>query len=196
MYHLPSNWTAQRSAEQESEMRYLARIRKGEARDAMDSTITTTEKTQGPRHHSDPLEAPRQAGGEKAPCVHNEPVIGIRLPASVREDNHDIPLCTLEPPLLLSEEILMLRFILLGPWPRNLELDRQRCWPPSPNPFKCLGSPGEERGDRPMDRDPFCEFGDKGWRNGITVNIAVTPPPNLALSVYSSQRTVHADLEK
>jgi hypothetical protein len=67
---------------------------------------------------------------------------------------------------------------------------------PSPNPFKCLGSPGEERGDRPMDRDPFCEFGDKGWRNGITVNIAVTPPPNLALSVYSSQRTVHADLEQ
>ena len=111
-------------------MGYLARIRKGEARDAMDSTITTIEKTQGPRHHSDPLEAPRQAGGEKAPCVHNEPVIGIRLPASVREDNHDIPPCTLEPPLLLSEEILMLRFILLfhrpkmegdyGPWPRNL----------------------------------------------------------------------------
>ena len=68
MYYLPSNWTAQRSAEQESEMRYLARIRKGEARDAMDSTITTIEKTQGPRHHSDPLEAPRQAGGEKALC--------------------------------------------------------------------------------------------------------------------------------
>ncbi|KAN0070223.1 hypothetical protein V8E54_011804 [Elaphomyces granulatus] len=84
-------------------------------------TITTIEKTQGPRHHSDPLEAPRQVGGEKAPCVHNKPVIGIRLPASVREDNHDIPPCTLEPPLLLSEEILMLRFIRLGPWPRNLE---------------------------------------------------------------------------
>src|ERR1700723_491990 len=67
---------------------------------------------------------------------------------------------------------------------------------PSSNPFKCPGSPGEERGDRPMDRDPFCEFGVKGWGNGITVNIAVTPPPNLALSVYSSQRTVHADLEK
>jgi hypothetical protein len=66
----------------------------------------------------------------------------------------------------------------------------------SPNPFKCPGSPGEERGDRPMDRDPFCEFGDKGWGDGITVNIAVTPPPNLVLSVYSSQRTVHADLEK
>ena len=48
-------------------MGYLARIRKGGARDAMDSTITTIEKTQGPRHHSDPpLEAPRQAGGEKA----------------------------------------------------------------------------------------------------------------------------------
>jgi hypothetical protein len=41
MYHLPPNWTAQRSAEQESEMRYLARIRKGEAKGAMDSTITT-----------------------------------------------------------------------------------------------------------------------------------------------------------
>ncbi|KAN0070732.1 hypothetical protein V8E54_010897 [Elaphomyces granulatus] len=68
------------------------------------STITTIE-TQGPRPHSDPLKTPRQAGGEKAPCVHNEPVIGIRLPASVREDNHDIPPCTLEPPLLLSEEI-------------------------------------------------------------------------------------------
>ena len=54
-------------------MGYLARIRKGEARDAMDSTITTIEKTQGPRHHSDPLEAPRQ-GRRKAPCVHNEPV--------------------------------------------------------------------------------------------------------------------------
>ena len=119
MYHLPSNWTAQRSAEQESEMGYLARIRKGEAKGAMDSTITTIEKTQGPRHHSDPLEAPRQAGGEKAPCVHNEPVIGIRLPASVREDNHDIAPCTLEPPLLLRGGILMLRFILLGPWPRT-----------------------------------------------------------------------------
>ncbi|KAN0073043.1 hypothetical protein V8E54_009157 [Elaphomyces granulatus] len=46
-----------------------------------------------------------QAGGGKAPCVHNESVIGIRLPASVREDNHDIRPCTLEPPLLLSEEI-------------------------------------------------------------------------------------------
>ncbi|KAN0072993.1 hypothetical protein V8E54_009107 [Elaphomyces granulatus] len=67
-------------------MGYLARIRKGEARDAMDSTITTIEKTQGPRPHSDPLEAPRQARGEKAPCVHNEPVIGIHLPASVWED--------------------------------------------------------------------------------------------------------------
>jgi len=74
MYHLPSNWTAQRSAEQESETGYLARIRKGEARDAMDSTITMIEKTQGPPHHSDPLEAPPdQAGGEKAPCVHNKP---------------------------------------------------------------------------------------------------------------------------
>ena len=91
MYRLPLNWTAPRSAEQESEMGYLARIWKGEARDAMDSTITTIEKTQGPRHHSDPLEAPRQAGGEKVPCVHNEPVIRIRLPVSVREDNHDIP---------------------------------------------------------------------------------------------------------
>ncbi|KAN0085196.1 hypothetical protein V8E54_001663 [Elaphomyces granulatus] len=79
MYHLPSNWTAQRSAEQELEVGYLARIRKGEAKGATDSTITTIEKTQGPRHHSDPLEAPRQAGGEKAPCVHNEPVIRIRL---------------------------------------------------------------------------------------------------------------------
>jgi len=28
------------------------------------------------------------------------------------------------------------------------------------------------------------------------VNVAVTPLPNLALSVYSSQGTVHADLEK
>jgi len=55
-------------------MGYLARIRKGEAKGATESTITTIEKTQGPRHHSDPLEAPRQAGGEKAPCVHNEPV--------------------------------------------------------------------------------------------------------------------------
>ena len=126
-------------------MGYLARIRKGEAKGATDSTITTIEKTQGPRHHSDPLEAPRQAGGEKAPCVHNEPVIGIRLPASVREDNHDIPPCTLEPPLLLSEEILMLRFILLfhrpkmegdyGPWPRNLELDPRRCWPQGRHSF-------------------------------------------------------------
>jgi len=86
-------------------MGYLARIRKGGAKDAMDSTITTIGKTQ---EHSDPLGAPRQAGGEKAPCVHNEPVIGIRLSASVQEDNHDIPPCTLEPPLLLSEEILML----------------------------------------------------------------------------------------
>ncbi|KAN0071926.1 hypothetical protein V8E54_009655 [Elaphomyces granulatus] len=87
MYHLPSNWTAQRSAEQGSEMGYLARIRKGEAKGAMYSTITTIEKTQeqttnrrcttGPRHHSDPLEAPRQAGGEKVPCVRNAPVIGI-----------------------------------------------------------------------------------------------------------------------
>ena len=125
MYHLPSNWTAQRSAEQESEMGYLARIWKGEARDAMDSTITTIGKTQGPRLHSDPLEA-CQAGGEKAPCVR---AIGICPPASVREDSHDIPPCTLEPPLLLSEEILMLRFILLGPWPRNLELDTRRRWP-------------------------------------------------------------------
>jgi len=72
MYHLPSNWIAQRSAEQESEMGYLARIRKGEAKGATDSTITTIEKTQGPQHHSDPLET-RQAGGES---VHNEPVIG------------------------------------------------------------------------------------------------------------------------
>ena len=56
---------AQRSAEQESEMGYLARIRKGEAKGAMDSTIITIEKTQAPRHHSDPLEAPRQAGREK-----------------------------------------------------------------------------------------------------------------------------------
>ncbi|KAN0070672.1 hypothetical protein V8E54_011541 [Elaphomyces granulatus] len=64
MYHLPSNWTTQRSAEQESEMGYLARIRKGEARDAMDSTITTIENTQGP-HHSDPLEAPRQCPGKQ-----------------------------------------------------------------------------------------------------------------------------------
>jgi hypothetical protein len=60
MYHLPSNWIAQRSAEQGSEMGYLARIRKGEAKGAMDSTITTIEKT-----HSDPLEAPRQAGEKK-----------------------------------------------------------------------------------------------------------------------------------
>jgi hypothetical protein len=90
-----TNWTAQRSAEQESEMGYLARIRKGEAKGAMDSTITTIEKT---RHHSHPLEAPRQAGGEKVPCVRNEPIIGIRLRASAREDNHDIPPCTLEPP--------------------------------------------------------------------------------------------------
>ena len=59
---------------------------------------------QGLQHHPNPLEAPRQAGGEKAPCVHNEPVIGIRLPVSVRGDNHDI-LCILEPPLLPSEEI-------------------------------------------------------------------------------------------
>ena len=50
-------------------MGYLARIHSTEGRikDAMDSTITTIEKTQGPQHHSDPpLEAPRQAGGEKA----------------------------------------------------------------------------------------------------------------------------------
>jgi hypothetical protein len=88
-------------------MGYLARIRKGEAKGAIDSTITMTEvicKRQGPRHHSDPLEALRRAEGEKAPCVHSEPVIGIRLPVSVWEDNHDI-LCILEPPLLLSEEI-------------------------------------------------------------------------------------------
>ncbi|KAN0086576.1 hypothetical protein V8E54_000264 [Elaphomyces granulatus] len=191
MYNLPSNWTAQRSAEQESEMGYLARIRKGEARDAMDGTITTVEKTQGPRHHSDSLEASRQAGGEKAPCVHNEPVIGIRLPASVREDNHDIPPCT----SLAERGDFDASIHTLGPVVSNLELDPRRCWPPSPNPFKCPGSPGEERGDRPMDRDPFCEFGDKGWGNVITVNIAVTPP-TLALLVYSSQRTVHADLEK
>jgi len=54
-------------------MGYLARIRKGEAKGAMDSTIATIEKTQEPRHHSDPLEAPCQAGGEKVPCVRNEP---------------------------------------------------------------------------------------------------------------------------
>ncbi|KAN0068847.1 hypothetical protein V8E54_013016 [Elaphomyces granulatus] len=58
----------------------------GRSKGCQDSTITTIEKTQGPRHHSDPLEAPRQAGGEKAPCVHNEPVIGIRLPA--RQPRH------------------------------------------------------------------------------------------------------------
>jgi hypothetical protein len=43
MYHLLSNWTAQRSAEQ-SEMCYLARIRRGEAKGTMDSTITTIEE--------------------------------------------------------------------------------------------------------------------------------------------------------
>ena len=173
MYHLPSNWTAQRSAERESEMGYLARIRKREARDAMDSTITTIE-------NSDPLEAPRQAGGEKAPCVHSEPVTGIRLPVSVREDNHDIPPCILEPPFLLSKEILMLRFILLFhglPWhetplegnhapklgvgPSKMLATRQaflhhlgHTFCQGSNPFKCPGSPGEGRGDRPMDRDP------------------------------------------
>jgi len=72
-------------------MSYLARIRKGEAKGAMDSTITTIEKTQGPRHHSDPLEAPRQAGGEKAPCVHNEPVIGICLPVSGKTTTTFLP---------------------------------------------------------------------------------------------------------
>ncbi|KAN0067378.1 hypothetical protein V8E54_014468 [Elaphomyces granulatus] len=126
MYHLPSNWTAQRSAEQELEMSYLARIRMGEAKGAMDSTITTVEKTQGPGHHL----ILWRLFARKAPRIHNEPVIGIRLPASVQEDNHDIPPCTLEPPFLPSKEILMLRFILLfhrpkmegdyGPWPRNL----------------------------------------------------------------------------
>ncbi|KAN0075896.1 hypothetical protein V8E54_007166 [Elaphomyces granulatus] len=90
------------------------------------------------------LEAPRQAGGEKAPYVHNKPVIGISLPASVREDNHDIPPCTLDP-LLLSEEIWMLRFILLG---HGLET---WSW--------TLEDVGHKAGiPRIIDRDPFCEL--------------------------------------
>ena len=84
----------------------------------------------------------------------------------------------------------------LGVGPSKMLATRKAGIPsPSPNPFKCPGSLGEERGDRPMDRDPFCEFGEKGCGNGITVNIAVTPPPNLALSVYLSS-SQHADLEK
>ncbi|KAN0087261.1 hypothetical protein V8E54_000949 [Elaphomyces granulatus] len=169
MYYLPSNWTAQRSAEQESEMGYLARIRKGEAKGAMDSTITTIEKTQEqttnrrcttrPRHHSDPRGSSPGRRRKSSLCSQ----CAIRPPASVREDNHDIRLCTPEPPLLLSEEILMLRFILLGhgleTWSWTLEDVGHKAGnpSPSPSPFKCPGSPGEERGDRPMDRDPFCE---------------------------------------
>ncbi|KAN0083096.1 hypothetical protein V8E54_002184 [Elaphomyces granulatus] len=84
MYHLPSNWTAQRSAEQESEMGYLGREPEKQG-------MPWTAPSPRLKRH------PRQAGGEKAPCVHNEPIIGIRLRASVREDNHDIPPCTLEP---------------------------------------------------------------------------------------------------
>ncbi|KAN0081780.1 hypothetical protein V8E54_003078 [Elaphomyces granulatus] len=117
MYHLPSNWTVQRSVERESEMGHLEY---GREKQGMRWTAPPPQLKR--QHHSDPLEAPRQAGGEKAPCVHNEPVIRIRLPASVREDNHDIAPCTLEPPLLLSEEILMLRCFDSYSWGHGLEL--------------------------------------------------------------------------
>ncbi|KAN0087009.1 hypothetical protein V8E54_000697 [Elaphomyces granulatus] len=147
-----SNWTAQRSAERESEMGYLARIRMEEARDAMDSTITMIEKTAPFR--SSP------AGGEKAPCVHNEPVIGMRLPASVREDNHDIPPCTLEPPLLLSEEILMLRHTL-GAMASKLRVGPSKMLATRQAFLRRARIPSSVRDPRlrnaaigPMDRDP------------------------------------------
>jgi hypothetical protein len=53
------------------------------------------------------------------------------------------------------------------------------------------GSPGEERGDRSMDRDPFYGFGDKGWNASLSGG-----PPSESHLVYSSQHIVHVDLEK
>ncbi|KAN0079179.1 hypothetical protein V8E54_004393, partial [Elaphomyces granulatus] len=176
MYHLPSNWTAQRSAEQESEMGYLARIRKGEARDAMDSTITTIEKTQGPRHHSDPLEAPRQAGGEKAPCVHNEPV---QCPG--RQPRHSSHPGASSPAergdFDASIHTLGAMVSKLGVGPLKMLATRQAFLRRARIPSSVRDPRVRNAAIGPWIEIPFVNL------NRITVN--------LALSVYSSQRTVH-----
>src|ERR1700722_18570997 len=149
MYHLQSNWTTQRSAEQESEMGYLARIRKGETRDAMDSTITTIEKTQGPRHHSEPLEAPRQVGGKKAPCIHNEPVIDYRnMPPSQcpgRQPRHSSMHPGASSPAERGDFDASIHTLgamasKLGVGPSENVSHKAGIPSPSPNPFKCPGS--------------------------------------------------------
>jgi hypothetical protein len=53
------------------------------------------------------------------------------------------------------------------------------------------GSPGEEHGDQSMDRNPFYEFGDKGWNASLSGG-----PPLEPYLAYSSQHIVHVDLEK
>ncbi|KAN0079416.1 hypothetical protein V8E54_004630 [Elaphomyces granulatus] len=159
-------------------MGYLARIRKGEAKDAMDSTITTIEKTQGPRHHSDPLEAPRQAGGEKAPCVHNEPVIGRQPRHSSMHPGASSPAERRDFDASIHTLGAMASKLGVGP----SKIGRRSF--AEPESLQVSGIPGPRRsayGSR-----SFCEFGDKGWGNGITVNIADTATESRPLGVFES----------